>query len=272
MTTKFKTVALIGRHDTEKTQLLEDIQKVLEAEGCFIGGWFADAPGPDCDLAVVVGGDGTMLGVARKLAQYGTPLIGINGGRLGFITDISPTNFEEPLREILRGEYKEDRRHLIRSTVVRDGKVIFNATALNDVVINRGSITGMVEVTIEIDGRYVANHRADGLILATATGSTAYALSVGGPILHPDNPSWVLAPIAPQGLTNRPIVIPDFSTVTIIFTGGADASANFDMQGLASLKHGDRIISMKDSDYARFLHPLNWSYYDTLRNKLHWNE
>lgn len=270
MTTKFKTVALIGRHDTGKTQLLEEIQTVLETEGCHVD-WFGKI-GLDCDLAVVVGGDGTMLGVARDLAKYQTPLVGINGGRLGFITDISPTNFKEPLQQILRGEYTEDRRHLINSSVIRDGEIIYEATALNDVVINRGSISGMVELTIEINDRFVASHRADGFILATATGSTAYALSVGGPILHPDNPSWVLAPIAPQGLSNRPVVIPDTSHVKITFTGGADASANFDMQGLASLRHGDEIVSSKHPDYARFLHPLNWSYYDTLRNKLHWNE
>ncbi len=145
-------------------------------------------------------------------------------------------------------------------------------TSLNDVVVNRGATSGMVELRVEVDGHFVANQRADGLIVATPTGSTAYALSAGGPLLHPDNPSWALVPIAPHTLSNRPIVIPDSVEIAIELVAGRDASANFDMQSLASLLHGDRVVVKRSEHQVRFLHPLGWTYFDTLRKKLHWNE
>jgi NAD+ kinase len=155
---------------------------------------------------------------------------------------------------------------------MRDGQCVFKAQAMNDVVVNRGATSGMVELRVEVDGHFVANQRADGLIVATPTGSTAYALSAGGPLLHPGNPAWALVPIAPHTLSNRPIVIPDSVEIAIELVSGRDASANFDMQSLASLLHGDRILIRRSQYQVRFLHPRGWSYYDTLRRKLHWNE
>ncbi len=228
--------------------------------------------GTTCDVCVVVGGDGTMLGIGRKMAQYGVPLIGINQGRLGFITDIPLDNFEATLQPMLAGLYVEDHRSLMQAHVMRGGQCVFSALAMNDVVVNRGATAGMVELRVEVDGNFVANQRADGLIIATPTGCTAYALSAGGPLIHPSIPGWVLVPIAPHTLSNRPIVLPNVSEVVIELVAGRDASANFDMQSLATLMHGDRIVVTRSQYQVRFLHPRGWTYFDTLREKLHWNE
>jgi NAD+ kinase len=228
--------------------------------------------GQSCDVCVVVGGDGTMLGIGRQLAQYGVPLIGINHGRLGFITDIPLDNFQATLQPILAGVFEEDHRSLMHARVMRGGHCVFSALAMNDVVVNRGATAGMVELRVEVDGHFVANQRADGLIIATPTGSTAYSLSAGGPLMHPSIPGWVLVPIAPHTLSNRPIVLANASEIAIEVVAGRDASANFDMQSLASLVHGDRIVVTRSQYQVRFLHPKGWSYFDTLRQKLHWNE
>jgi NAD+ kinase len=173
---------------------------------------------------------------------------------------------------MLQGKYEEDPRWMMQAQVMRDGHCVFKATAMNDVVVNRGASAGMVELRVEVDGRFVANQRADGLIIASPTGSTAYALSAGGPLLHPSIGGWILVPIAPHTLSNRPIVLSDTGEVAIEIVAGRDASANFDMQSLASLLHGDRIVVRRSTHQVRFLHPKGWSYFDTLRKKLHWNE
>ncbi|MEO6626111.1 MAG: NAD(+) kinase, partial [Burkholderiaceae bacterium] len=180
-------------------------------------------------------------------------------------------DFASTLLPMLSGEYEEDLRSLMQARVMRDGRCVFDALAMNDVVVNRGATSGMVELRVEVDGHLLANQRADGLIIATPTGSTAYALSAGGPLLHPSIPGWVLVPIAPHTLSNRPIVLADATVIAIELVAGRDASANFDMQSLASLLHGDRIIVSRSQYQARFLHPRGWNYFDTLRHKLHWN-
>jgi NAD+ kinase len=228
--------------------------------------------GESCDLCLVVGGDGTMLGIGRQLAQYGVPLIGINQGRLGFITDIPFEKFQTALLPMLAGDFEEDHRGLMQARVMRDGHCVFSALAMNDVVVNRGATSGMVELRVEVDGHFVSNQRADGLIIATPTGSTAYSLSAGGPLLHPSIPGWVMVPIAPHTLSNRPIVLANIAEIAIEIVAGRDASANFDMQSLATLMHGDRIVVTQSQHHVRFLHPRGWSYFDTLRQKLHWNE
>ena len=288
MKSQFRHVALIGKYHAQGSRLaLESIAQFLNAQGCNIAiekdtasnTGLTQYPildvqgiGAKCDLALVVGGDGTMLGIGRVLAKFGVPLIGINQGRLGFITDIAFDDYQAVLSPMLRGDFEEDRRWMMQAQVMRDGRCVFNATAMNDVVVNRGATSGMVELRVEVDGRFVANQRADGLIIASPTGSTAYALSAGGPLLHPSIAGWVLVPIAPHTLSNRPIVLSDMGEVAIEIVAGRDASANFDMQSLASLMIGDR-ITVKRSDYQmRFLHPKGWSYFDTLRKKLHWNE
>ena len=228
--------------------------------------------GQQCDLGLVVGGDGTMLGIGRQLAPFGVPLIGINRGRLGFITDIPLNNYETTLPPMLAGEVEEDSRSLMQANVIRDGVSVFDALAMNDVVVNRGATSGMVELRVSVGRHFVANQRADGLIIASSTGSTAYSLSAGGPLLHPAIAGWILVPIAPHTFSNRPILLPDDEEVSIELVAGRDASANFDMQSLASLAHGDRIVVRKSRYQVRFLHPKGWNYFDTLRKKMHWNE
>jgi NAD+ kinase len=295
MKSQFRHVALFGKYAAPGTyaanassrQILEEIAQFLTSQGCEVvvdaetvantglTGYPAldvDTIGRQCDLGLVVGGDGTMLGIGRQLARYGVALMGINQGRLGFITDIPIESYAATLLPMLQGTFEEDHRSLMHARVMRAGVCVFDALALNDVVVNRGATSGMLELRVEVDGRLVANQRADGLIIATPTGSTAYALSAGGPLMHPSIPGWVMVPIAPHTLTNRPIVLADAAEVAIELVAGRDASANFDMQSLASLQHGDRIIVRRSEHRARFLHPQGWSYFDTLRRKLHWNE
>lgn len=204
----FRHVALIGKYQAVSSgatgassrQALERIAHFLMDQGCEVVVESDTAAnmglsdyatldvagiGQACDVCVVVGGDGTMLGIGRQLAQYGVPLIGINQGRLGFITDIPLENFQTTLKPMLSGLYEEDHRSLMQARVIRDGHCVFSAQAMNDVVVNRGATAGMVELRVEVDGHFVANQRADGLIIATPTGSTAYSLSAGGPLMHP---------------------------------------------------------------------------------------
>ena len=228
--------------------------------------------GKQCDLGIAIGGDGTMLGVGRQMACHGLPLIGINQGRLGFITDIPLKDYATLLPPMLQGRYQTDLRSLMHARVQRDGHCVFDALAMNDVVVYRGGTSGMMEMRVEVDGHFVANQRADGLIIATPTGSTAYSLSVGGSLLHPALGGWIMAPIAPHTLSNRPIVLPDSCEVGIEIVSGRYASANFDMQSLASLMIGDRITVRRSQHQVRFLHPEGWNYFDTLRKKMHWNE
>ena len=230
-----------------------------------------DELGRHCDLAIVVGGDGTMLGIARQLAPHSVPLIGINQGRLGFITDVPAGTFAESLAPMIAGDYEIEHRTMLEGGVWREGASIFHGIAMNDVVVSRGAVAGMVELKIDVGEEFVANFRADGLIIASPTGSTAYALSAGGPILHPGIKGWVLVPIAPHDLSNRPIVLPDTGDINIEIVAGRDASVSFDMQSLASLLHGDIVRVRRSANQVRFLHPQGWSYYATLRRKLHWN-
>jgi NAD+ kinase len=222
--------------------------------------------------AVVVGGDGTMLGIARQLAKYEIPLIGINQGRLGFITDIAIERVLPALGEILSGTATAEKRTLLEGRVMRAGEMIFCAMAVNDVVVARGTGAGMAELKVSVDGKFMYNQRSDGLIVTTPTGSTAYALSAGGPLLHPSLGGIGLVPIAPHALSNRPIVVPDSSEIVVEIVNGRDISVNFDMQTFASLQHGDEIVISRSPHQITFLHPQGWSYYDTLREKLHWNE
>ncbi|MDB5880468.1 MAG: ppnK [Ramlibacter sp.] len=295
MKSQFRQVAIVGKYHAalagsaagSSRAALEDIAQFLADQGCEVilehdtaaasgitGYTTLDVPaiGAQCDLVLVVGGDGTMLGIGRQLAHHGVPLIGINQGRLGFITDIPLDKFRTTLTPMLAGEYEEDFRSLMHARVMRDGHCVFDALAMNDVVVNRGATSGMVELKVDIDGHFVANQRADGVIIASPTGSTAYALSAGGPLLHPSTPGWVLVPIAPHTLSNRPVVVPDASEICIELVSGRDASANFDMQSLASLLKGDRVTVKRSEHRVRFLHPRGWTYFDTLRKKLHWYE
>ena len=237
-----------------------------------IDAWSVHDIGERATLVVVMGGDGTMLGIARQLAKYDIQLVGINLGRLGFITDIPVERMLPALGEILQGKATAEKRTLLEGRVMRAGEMIFCGVAVNDVVVARGSGAGMAELRVTVDGHFMYNQRSDGLIVSTPTGSTAYALSAGGPLLHPSLQGIVLVPIAPHALSNRPIAIPDTSEIVVEIVSGRDISVNFDMQTFASLQHGDEIVISRSPNTITFLHPEGWSYYYTLREKLHWHE
>jgi NAD+ kinase len=287
MVSRFRHAALVGKYQADGIRgVLEGIAHFLVRQGLEVsmerqtalntgitdfGALTPDELGRECDLAVVVGGDGTMLGIARQLSRHGTPLVGINQGRLGFITDVNVGQYEQALAPMIAGDYEEERRTMLEGGVWRDKQAIFEGFAMNDVVVSRGASSSMVELKVDIGPEFVANFRSDGLIIGSPTGSTAYALSAGGPILHPAIGGWVLVPIAPHDLSNRPIVLPDTVEIGIEIVAGRDASVSFDMQSLASLLHGDRVVVRRSMHQVRFLHPRGWSYYATLRRKLHWN-
>ena len=288
MSRRFHHAALVGKYQADGIRpLLEEIAHFLVRLGLEVSFEHQTALntgvtdfevltlaqiGAQCDLAVVVGGDGTMLGIARELARFDMPVVGINQGRLGFITDVPIGHFREALAPMIAGDYEEDSRAMLEGEIWRDGECIFEGLSMNDVVVSRGATASMVELRVDIGDEFVANMRADGLIVASPTGSTAYALSAGGPILHPGIAGWVVVPIASHTLSNRPIVLPDTGVVRITVVAGRDASANFDMQGLASLLHGDQVRVHRSAHKVRFLHPRGWSYYATLRRKLRWYE
>jgi NAD+ kinase len=285
---RFHHAALVGKYQADGIRpLLEEIAQFLVRQGLEVSfeqqtaqntgvtdfdALNAEQIGARCDLAVVVGGDGTMLGFAREVAPFDLPLVGINQGRLGFVTDVTIGQFRDALAPMIAGDYAEEHRTMIEGEVWRDNERIFEGLSMNDVVVNRGPTSGMVELRVDIGDEFIANIRADGLIVASPTGSTAYSLSAGGPILHPGIAGWVLVPIASHTLSNRPIVLPDAGEVRITVVAGRDASANFDMQRLASLLHGDQVRMRRSAHRVRFLHPRGWSYYATLRRKLRWYE
>ncbi len=287
MPSRFRHAALVGKYQARGIRgVLEEIAHFLVRQGLEvsleretalntgIADFNALNPtelGKHCDMAIVVGGDGTMLGIARQLARFNLPMVGINQGRLGFITDVPVGQYAETLAPIIAGDYEEERRTMLEGVVYRDDQKIFDGFAMNDVVVSRSATASMIEVKVDIGPEFVANLRADGVIIASPTGSTAYALSAGGPILHPGIGGWLLVPIAPHDLSNRPIVLPDTQDISLEVVTGRDASVNFDMQSLASLLPGDRIVIRRSSHQVRFLHPRGWSYYATLRRKLHWN-
>ena len=287
MAPAFKHVAIFGKPRAEGMRdTLLAIARIIEASGCVPlfdaatreGGGFEDyeghslaALGKQADVAVVLGGDGTMLGIARELAPFRVPLIGINSGRLGFMTDIALEQMPDVLANMLGGQFERDERLLLDAEVRRAGQTLFATRALNDVVIARGVAGGLVEFTIRVDGVTMYNQRADGIILSTPTGSTAYALSANGPILYPSLAGLVLVPVAPQTLSHRPIVLPDACVIEIEVSDVRAAGAHFDMQTFSRLAPGDVVRASRSADVVTMLHPVGWNYFATLRGKLHWN-
>ena len=224
------------------------------------------------DLVVVLGGDGSMLSAARLLAPTGVPLIGVNQGRLGFLTDIALRVMVEQMGKVLAGEYQIEPRTMLDATVHRDGTAAFSTNALNDLVVNKGATGRLIELLVRIDGEFVYDLRADGLIVATPTGSTAYALSSNGPILQPAVPGLVLVPICPHTLSNRPITVSDGSVIEIAIRQVADARLHFDGHPSFELNEGDRVTVRRSAHVLRLVHPPGYSYYAMLREKLHWSE
>ena len=226
-----------------------------------------------CDLAIVVGGDGTLLNAARSLAECGVAVLGVNLGRLGFLVDVSPEEMPDQLDKILAGDFTEEQRTLLHMTVTRDGKVLGESAALNDVVVHKKDIARMIELDTYIDRHFLNTNRSDGLIISTPTGSTAYALSGGGPILHPRLDAITLVPICPHTLSNRPIVLHDESTIEIVIHKGTlEATVSCDGQVNQSLEADDLITVRKHDHALRLLHPPGHDYFAVLREKLRWSE
>jgi NAD+ kinase len=228
--------------------------------------------GRDSDLAIVLGGDGTLLNAARSLVDWGVPILGVNLGRLGFLADVSPDEIPYSLEDILCGRFREEKRSLLYAEVIRAGEHIEKADALNDIVVHKRDVARMIEVEAYIDGQFLNAYRADGLIIATPTGSTAYALSGGGPIVHPALETVLLVPICPHSLTHRPIVLSADVEIVVILNepGSTQVQVTCDGQVSILIEPGDRVVIRKKPRKLRLLHPINHDYYQLLRAKLNW--
>ena len=282
----FKTVALIGKYqNTEIKEPLLVLADFLRARhvDVFIEESTAqcldlkdypsihiDSIGAHANLAVVLGGDGTMLTVGRALVNHSIPLVGINRGRFGFLTDVSTKSMLDAMAGILDGEYTLEQRILLGAGIVREDKVLSEGCALNDIVVSKGGLARLIELEVTIDGQFVQRQRSDGLIVATPTGTTAYALSAGGPILHPVLEAIALVPICPHTLSNRPFAISSTSTVEITLVHSEDARVHFDGQLHAVLNDGDKVVVKCRDKTISLLHPRSYSDYEMLRNKLRW--
>jgi NAD+ kinase len=286
MHTAFDSVGVVGKYDSAHlTRSLEKLITFLRMRGkqVLVDNRSIDAVpsgqvrmlpleemGPQVDLAIVLGGDGTLLSAARRLVEHDVPVVGINLGRLGFLTDIPADSMEVMLGQILDGHFQEEPRALLSTSVLRNGVQVEETLAMNDVVVSKGARGSMVEIEVYVDGQFVYGLRADGLIVATPTGSTAYALSCGGPIIDPALHALLLAPICPHTLSHRPIALSDRSRVEIILVRGPSANVNFDVQNSFDLQEEDRIVITRSSKPARLLHPQGHSHFAMLREKLHW--
>jgi NAD+ kinase len=224
------------------------------------------------DLVIAIGGDGTLLYAAGLVARHGVPLLGINRGRLGFLTDVMPEQLVAEVDAALQGKLIPDERPLLAAHLANSSGVIAEALALNDVVLQRLATGRMVDVESHVDGRYVNTHAGDGVVVASATGSTAYALSCGGPIVEPHLPVFVVATICPHTLSNRPIVVSARSTVEIQLLDRHDRHAQLVCDGavLAEITPGDRLSVKQARERVTLLHPVGHDYYRLLRSKLHW--
>jgi NAD+ kinase len=287
MATAFRRVALIGKlNSTDISAPLAALREVVAAHGCEVmierdsasaiaetaAARSYDEIGASADLAIVLGGDGTMLSAARNLVRHKVPLAGVNLGRVGFMTDIAMSDMRASLGAILEGRYSMEERALIEAEIMRDGKSILKTLALNEAVVGKGAQGRLIEFELYLDGEYVYRLRADGVIVATSTGSTAYALSAQGPILHPTVPAFALVPLNPHTLSARPVSVMDRCTIEIVLLRALDARAHFDGFALTDLAEGDRMVLRRSRDAIRFIHPPGYSYFAMLREKMRWSE
>jgi NAD+ kinase len=288
MKTPFKTVGLIARRGSrsivesvatlEQFLLTRDVAIVFEAAtaamlpNCPHRKEPRKALGDVCDLLIVVGGDGSLLGVARDLAASQVPVIGVNRGGLGFLADISPDQIEPKIGAVLDGQFTVDHRFMLEAEVFRDGKRIGGSAALNDVVVHAGTMSRMMEFALHIDDKFVYDQRSDGLIVATPTGSTAYALSAGGPIMHPRLDAIVVVPMFPHTLTSRPLVVPSASQIKVIVgsTTSKNQQISCDSQVDIGVAPGDEIHIRKYAHELKLLYSRDHSFYEACRSKLDW--
>jgi NAD+ kinase len=228
--------------------------------------------GAEADVAIVLGGDGTLLFAARRLAEYGVPLVGVNQGRLGFMTDISRDGMLLGVERLLAGKFSVESRIMLEAEVWRDDVRVFRNLALNDVVVNKGDLGRLIEMRVEVDGVFLYLLRADGMIVSTPTGSTAYALSANGPILHPKVAGIAIVPLCPHALSNRPITIGDDCRIDITLVSQSDGRVHFDGQARFDARAGDCVRIMRAGVRVTLLHPPGYDYFNMLREKLHWSE
>jgi len=285
----FRRVALIGKQTPEIADSLRALRDLLRKRGCEVmvekqtaasvgrnGGRGGVAGyeeiGRRADLAIVLGGDGTMLSAARHLARHQVPLAGINQGRLGFMTDIAQSQMRVSVDAILSGRHSIEERALLEAQILRGRKSVLRTVALNEAVVTKGSQARLIEFKLSIDGEYVYRLRADGVIVATPTGSTAYALSAQGPILQPTVPAFALVPLNPHVLSARPVSVSDSSVIEIELLRALDARAHFDGFALADMHEGDRLVMKRSAHAIRFVHPPGYSYFAVLREKLRWSK
>ena len=280
----FSSVGLIAK--TGSQQVLESLERVLtflrsqdlnivlesasaERLTCFEKISEMAEMGDCCDLVIAVGGDGNILGAARALAPFGVPILGVNRGRLGFLADISPEDIETQIGAVLAGDFVTEDHFLLEGEVLGLDEI---HSALNEVLIHTASMPKMIEFDLYINGEEVYAQHSDGLIISTPTGSTAYALSAGGPIMHPSLDAVVLVPMFPHTLTSRPIVIPgDFEIKVVIASpGDVEARVSFDSQVEFNIQAGDELLVRKMKKPLKLIHPPGHSFYDVCRSKLDW--
>ena len=284
----FQNVALIGKHNApEISEPLLRLAGFLASRGLSVvvdsltAEHLKDSPYPAmnldeighvADLAIVLGGDGTMLNIARTLSPCHIPLVGVNQGRLGFLTDLSLDNMQDSIAAMLDGKFVTEQRLLLSAQILHDDVEVFSGLAFNEVVVHRSNISSMIEFEVRIDGEYLYNQRADGLIVSTPTGSTAYAMSAGGPILHPSLDVIELVPVCPHSLSNRPIVVKSSSVLEILPHRTGDLRVRFDSHTSYDMQLHDKVIVARHPETVCLLHPVGHSYYHTLREKLLWNQ
>ena len=288
MKSSFKTVALIGKYKSpEVVAPLLKLARFLERRKVEVLMGRIDGSragrvrypilpleelGRRADLAIVIGGDGTMLNIARTFAPYNVALVGINQGRVGFMTDIGHNDMQSGIGAILDGRYTLEERTLLDAEVIREHDSVLRTVALNEAVVGKGAQGRLIEFDLSLDGEFVYTLRADGVIVATPTGSTAYAMSAQGPILHPAVPALALVPLNPHTLSARPVSVTDRSVIEIVLVRAMDARAHFDGFALTDMAEGDRLVLKRSADTVRFVHPPGYRYFATLREKLRWSE
>lgn len=268
------TLGLLYRYLQERGHgIIVDADSARFIEDLAVAARSVDTIGQHCDLAIAVGGDGTFLTATRAIVSHDIPLIGINLGRLGFLVDISPGELPDKLHDILQGRYREEKRYLLRAKIIRDGRVIHEETAVNEVVVHRWVTPSMIEIVTKIDGVFLNSQRSDGLIISTPTGSTAYSLSAGGPIISPSLNALVLVPLNPHTLSNRPIVIADSCEIEISFcqTKQINALVTCDHIEIPRVLISDKILIKKEPKPIRILHPEDHDFFHILRKKLNWS-
>ena len=285
---EFKKIGLIGKPQHEKAkQTLLALYSFLKDRGAELvideriavdlntDSRSADLMGigETCDLAIVVGGDGYMIGAARVLARFDIAVIGVNRGNLGFLTDLDPDNFEHPLDQVLRGHYQIEKRFLLEAQVYSHNHMKSSSTAVNEAVLHPDKIAHMIEFEVYVNNNFMFNQRADGLIISTPTGSTAYSLSGGGPILTPNLDAISLLPMFPHTLNSRPIVLDANSTVSLKISqnNSTEMQISCDSHVNLSVLPGDEIMIKKTKQQLKLVHPENYNYFHVLQNKLGWS-